>query len=121
MATFERNDRLNELFIKEISKLLVTVKDPGMAGLLTVTGLDLARDRKTAKIFFSVIGSEEDRSSTERALNRAAEYLRQQMKGRLKLRIIPKLSFHYDPTPERAHRIEQIFDQIRAQDEQPPK
>lgn len=117
MATFERNDRLNELFIKEISRLLPSVKDPGVHGLLTITGLDLARDRKTAKIFFSVFGSADEQLSTEKALNRAAEYLRQQLKGRLKLRIIPKLSFHYDPTPERAHRIEQIFDQIRADDE----
>ena len=54
---FSRNDRLRELFRTEIVKALREVKDPGLSGFLTITDVEISADRKTAKVFYSILGS----------------------------------------------------------------
>lgn len=112
---FERNERLNELLLRELSELLRSVKDPGLSGLVTLTGLELAKDRRSARVFYSVLGGEHERESTSRALSRAADFLRMRLKERVSLRSLPQLSFAYDPTPERADRIERLLSRIEGE------
>ncbi|MBI4425713.1 MAG: 30S ribosome-binding factor RbfA [Elusimicrobia bacterium] len=112
---FDRSERVAELLQREISLLLREVKDPGVSGLVTVTGLKLARDRKSAMVFYSVLGSREQKDSTAKALERAANFLRHELRDRVKLRSVPKIAFAYDPTPERAQRIEEILVDIEKE------
>jgi len=112
---FQRNQRIQELLKQEVSLLVREIKDPGVAGLVTVTDLELAKDRKTAKVFFSVLGSDAQRASTAKAFERAAGFLGHQLRERLELRIIPKLSFHVDNTPERASRIDKLLSRLEDQ------
>ncbi len=119
---FSRNDRLKELFLHEISTLLPTLRDPGLSGILTVTGLELAKDQKSAKVFYSVLGTAMDKQSTAAALERSIPFVRKMLYSRLDLKFIPRLTFHYDATPERAHRIENILRSLEpaAPDAPPP-
>ena len=109
---YSRGDRVRELLLHELSGLLREVKDPGIQGLLTITGLKLAKDRKTAVVYFSVLGPAESRASTAKALERSAGWLRSRLFERLQTRIVPSLQFEYDPTPERAQRIEGLLSRI---------
>jgi len=115
---FSRSDRLKELFQHEISGLVAALKDPGLSGFLTVTGVDLSADMKTARVYYSVLGSTLDRESTARALERSAGHLRSELKGKLSIKYIPKIAFVFDETPERAHRIESLLSQLH-EDSQP--
>ena len=117
---FKRSDRLRELFLKEVTRAVSTLKDPGLAGFLTITDLTLSGDMKTAHVYFSVLGSAEDRSSTAEALTRSTGYLRQLLLQKLTLKYVPKLVFEYDQTPERAHRIENLLNRIHAEGELKP-
>lgn len=117
---FKRSDRLKELFLQQVSTLLRDVKDPGISGLLTVTGVDLSPDMKNARVFYSVLGTAEDKERTAEALERAAPYLRQRLRERVRLKFTPKLSFRYDETPERAHRIEDLLARIKSEDPSAP-
>jgi ribosome-binding factor A len=47
-------------------------------------------------------------------LESASGFLRRQLSDRIELRSFPRLRFHWDPTPERADRIEQLLDKIRT-------
>lgn len=109
---FQRDERIVALLHEELSALVRSIKDPGISGLATLTSVELSRDRKTARIYFSVLGGAEDCESTTRALERAADYLRFRLKGALRLKVIPRLEFRYDDTPERAQRIEGILGRI---------
>lgn len=115
---FSRDERLRELFQQEIILALRGVKDPGLSGLLTVTDLALSADRKTARVYFSVLGSERDRQGTTEALERAAPYLRQVLRKRLSLKTIPVIVFSYDDTPRRAAAVEKTFLKIEAEREE---
>ena len=65
---FDRGERISELLLHEVSSLLREVKDPGLAGLVTVTALKLSRDRKDAVAYYSVLGTAEQKESTAKAL-----------------------------------------------------
>ncbi|HEX4049095.1 MAG TPA: 30S ribosome-binding factor RbfA [Elusimicrobiota bacterium] len=106
---YDRAERLKELFKEQVTELLRQVKDPGLTGFLTVTGLDLSADRKTATVFYSVLGSDAERASAGKALERAAPYLRELLKKKVAIRTIPNLKFEYDDTPKKASRIDALL------------
>ena len=109
---YTRNDRLNALFLVEISIALKSVKDPGLSGFLTVTGVELSQDRKVATVYYSVFGETEQKQSTTLALKRAAKFVRHVMTKRLSLRVIPEIVFKFDDTPQRADRVDKILNRL---------
>ena len=109
---YSRNDRLKELYKELITKLLREVKDPGLTGFLTVTDLSLSVDRKTATVYYSILGSEAEREAAGKALERAAPYLRVLLKKELTVKVIPSLVFEYDETPRKASRIDELLNKL---------
>ena len=64
-ADHRRSDRVAEAIREEVATFLAEhAKDPRLTGLVTVTGVDVTRDLRHAKVFVSVMGSETDRAST---------------------------------------------------------
>ncbi len=116
---FSRSDRLRELFRAEIAKALQGVKDPGLSGFLTITDVEISSDRKTLNVFYSLLASLAQRESTRCALERAAPYMRQVLRKRLTLKMIPTIFFIYDDTPRRASRVDKLFLQIEREGEAP--
>jgi ribosome-binding factor A len=114
---FARSERLKELFREEIALALRGVKDPGLSGFLTITDCQLSVDGKTVNVFYSLLGSGVQQESTADALERAAPYIRQVLRKRLKLKMIPAIVFHYDDTPKRASRIDKLLLQIEQEDQ----
>ena len=114
---YDRSERVAELLQQEISLLLREAKDPGIVGLVTVTSLKLARDRKSAVVYYSVLGSAEQKASTAKALERVTPFLRHELRSRVSLKSVPKIVFEYDQTPERAQRIEEILGTIERERE----
>ncbi|MBI5243380.1 MAG: 30S ribosome-binding factor RbfA [Elusimicrobia bacterium] len=113
---FARSERLKELFGQEISRLVSTLKDPGLSGFLTITGVDLSPDMKTARVYYSVLGSLLDRQSTARALERSAGHIRTELTHKLAIKYVPKIVFVFDETPERAHRIESLLNRLHSEE-----
>lgn len=112
---FKRSERLKGLFLKEINAALRDMQDPALSAFLTLTDLDLSPDGKNARVFYSLLGTEEDRAAAQRALERCTPLIRQALFRRLRLKFIPKLAFAFDETPERADRIETLIDQLSAE------
>ena len=115
---FDRNERLRELFRAEITRALREIKDPGVSGLLTVTDLQISSDRKTATVYYSVLGTSLQRGRTARALERCAPFIHHLLVKRLSLRIVPRIVFRFDDTPRRAAGVDKILGEIA--DEEAP-
>jgi ribosome-binding factor A len=109
-----RADRVAEGIREEVARFLSGgAKDPRITGLVTVTGVDVTPDLRQARIFVSIMGSEEERESTLEGLTSLASHLRGTLTRSLRLRFAPELSFAVDPTVERAARIESILSRIK--------
>ena len=115
---YDRGERLKVLYKELVSELLRQVKDPGLTGFLTVTDLELSADRKTAKVYYSVLGSEAQRESAAQALERAAPYLRELLKKKVTVKTIPNLKFEYDETPKKASRIDALIHKLEKERDQ---
>jgi len=107
-----RVGRVGEQIKKELSQILQTeFKDPRL-GFITVTGVDITNDLSEAKVFLSVLGSDEQKEDTLKALAKGTGFLRGELGRRIRLRHTPDLIFKFDSSVEYASRIETLLQQI---------
>ena len=112
--TNRRPDRVAEAIREEVAGFLADgAKDPRVTGLVTVTGVDLTRDLRHAKVFVSVLGSDAERKETFEGLASIASHLRIRVGRALRLRVAPDIEFKPDDSIARAARIETLLAQIK--------
>jgi ribosome-binding factor A len=108
----KRIARLNEQLKREIAELLrAEVRDPRI-GPVSVTGVQVATDLGSARVFVQVVGDDRERAETLAGLDAAAPFLRRTLGQQLRIRRIPELRFLEDQSLERAQRIERILSQV---------
>ena len=113
-----RPDRVAEAIREEVATFLAEgVKDPRVVGLVTVTGVDVTRDLRHAKVFVSILGSDAERAATLDGLGSVAGHLRSRIGRALRLRLAPEIAFKLDQSVAHAARIESLLAQIH--DERP--
>jgi ribosome-binding factor A len=109
----ERTVRLDELLLQEISRIIVRdIHDPRV-GFVTVTKVDVTPDLRHARVWVSIIGQREERTTAFRALGRAMPFVRHQL-GDLRLKRVPELHLLLDDSIERGTRVMQILDDLEA-------
>ena len=110
----QRTERIDELLRQESGQALEReVTDPGI-GFVTVTKVETVPDLSRARVWVSVIGSDEERKETLAALRRAMPFVRHGLGSKITLRRIPELDVRLDDTMERGTRILKIIDDIEA-------
>jgi ribosome-binding factor A len=109
-----RTERINDLLREEISDLVLhELKDPRIGGLVSITEVDVSPDLRHAKVFVSVLGSNEERSSTLDALEAGRRFLQRELRRRVTMRYVPDLAFLPDDSMERGQRILSLIDHER--------
>jgi ribosome-binding factor A len=110
----KRIARVNEQIRRELTYLLQReVRDPRI-GIVTITAIETSPDLYHAKVFYSVMGSDEDRDSAAEGLRAAAGFLRTEIGRRMHIRRAPELHFTYDNTLQHAMHIERLLQEARA-------
>jgi ribosome-binding factor A len=108
-----RIDRVNELLRSEIAELISReIKDPRLAGMISVTEVETTTDLRHAKVFVSVFGTEEERSSSLAALRSATGFVRREVAQRVTFRHMPELEFHLDSSIEQGDKIMRLLRQV---------
>ena len=115
----KRNERLKELFLQEISTALRDINGINSNGILTLTGAELTKDNKVLYVYYSVLGTADDRLRKERILNANSREIRTILFKRLCLKNVPELVFRFDETPEKAAKLENLFNKIRSEHDKP--
>jgi len=101
---------------EEIARLLLREIDDPLVRFVTITDVEVAPDLKSARIFFSVVGEgADDPAQALAGLRRARKFIQHRLAEEAELRFTPVLDFRYDPTAERAQRIETILKSIAAE------
>src|SRR5436190_18895671 len=109
-------ERINDLIRAELSELIGrTVKDPRVAGLVSLTEVETSADLRHAKVFVSVFGSEEEKKATLAALKHAAGFLRHEIAQRLTMRTVPAFEFQLDTSLEHGDRILRLLKQVHEE------
>ena len=119
MSTSNRRSvRVAEAVREEVASFLTEgAKDPRIVGFVTVTGVDVTNDLRHARVYVSIMGSDEEKNTTLEGLESLAPHLRSRVARAIRLRIAPELEFRLDLTVERAARIESLLSDIRRDEE----
>ncbi len=106
---FKRSERIQELLLEEISKLIHHgLKDPRI-GFATITQVDVTDNLKHANVYISVMGTDEEKENTFDGLISAKGFIRKSLGKNLYLRYIPELDFKRDDTQNRVDKISKIL------------
>jgi ribosome-binding factor A len=103
--------RVDESLRQVLSEALLELKDPRI-GFVTVTGVDTSPDLRQARVYVSVLGSEQKREATLEALAAAHGVLQACVARELRLKRTPQLTFEYDPSVERGVRMTKLIDEL---------
>ena len=114
MPPNRRTERVNDLLRQELDSLLRReAKDPRLQSMWSITDVEVTRDLRHAKVFVSVLGSEEEAESTLAGMTAARSYLRRELSHRLNsMHHIPEITFRRDTSIERGARMSAVLDEL---------
>lgn len=92
--------------------LLHEISDPRI-GFATITGVSITKDLKIAKVYYSVLGSDEEKKKTGEGLESATGYIKKIIGQSLKLRFTPEIIFFLDDSPARAIEMDKLFEKLK--------
>jgi len=114
----QRAQRVAETIHKEISSLLIKgLKDPRI-GFVTITSVDVTSDLRQAKVYYTLMGSQEERSRTQAGLTSSSSFIRQHLGRHLRLRFIPEILFEYDASFDYGQNIERLLSEVKPDEQQ---
>jgi ribosome-binding factor A len=85
------------------------LKDPRI-GFVTVTGVETSPDLRHARVYVSVLGSDDERQAAMDGLQSAAGFLQAKVGEQLRMKRTPTLGFEYDDSIDRGMRISELLD-----------
>lgn len=117
MAKSYRKERINVTIKEALSDLLFNqVKDPRV-GFVTITAVEVSKDYESAKVYYTVMGDDDEKEESRKGLISAGNFLRKTISRQLKLRNAPELRFVYDDTLDRSIRVEEAIQEWKKKEE----
>jgi ribosome-binding factor A len=100
--------KVNELVREVVAEAVVDLKDPRI-GFLTITGAETSPDLRHAVIYYSVLGTDQEKADTADGLAHASSRIQRAIGSQTRLRYTPKLDFRVDPSIDEGLRISRIL------------
>ena len=112
-----RKEKVNELVRDVLSEIIQReIKDPRL-GFLSVTGVEVAADLSSARVFISVMGDETQQKDSLAVLQRAKGFMRTELARRVRsMRHIPELIFKLDTSIQTGVRVFELLEQVKRED-----
>ena len=108
-----RSLRVAQQIKRELAEMLRRdLKDERIAGIVSITEVELTGDCRYARIFVSVYGDDAAKQGTLQALTDSTGHIRGELGRRLQLRFAPEVSFRLDDSLERGAKVSQILAKI---------
>ncbi len=108
-----RNERVRKTLMKEIADIIQkNIRDPRIAGVISIIDIEISHDNSYAKVYFSVYASEEAKKQTIEALAENTSKIRFEVGKRIRLRHTPELRFIADDSIERGTKVTDLINKI---------
>lgn len=100
-----RTQQMGEFLREEITDIIRTELDDPRLGFWTVTRVEVPSDLRSARVYVSVLGDDDERKETIAALRGAARFIRGHLRPRMRTRSVPELDIRDDRSMEHAEQI----------------
>ncbi len=109
MVSKTRAQRIADRIREELSEMLITeISDPRLTGI-SITDVHVDRELAYADIYVSALEGETRSKEILDGMEHAQGFMRRELSQRVDLRTFPRLRFRWDPTFEKADRIERLI------------
>jgi ribosome-binding factor A len=109
--------RVAEQIKKDVSQIIgAQIKDPRIAGITSVTEVQLTRDLRYASVYVSIYGSDVEKEETLQTLIRASGFIRSEVGRRIRLRYTPEINFFLDNSIEYGARIDSVIKSLKKEE-----
>ena len=109
---FKRSDRVADKVRLTISEILLKNISISNKGLITITKVNMSRDLRYAKVFFSHIETGLTTKELEKKLNSNKNQIRYHMGNNLETQYVPKINFEFDERYAKSNRIEELLNKV---------
>ena len=110
---YTRATRVADLLKEEISEILCKeVKDPHI-GFITITDVEVSKDLKNSRVYYTILGDEHQAEESANALNRVSSFIKKLLGKRLRMRYMPEISFRYDNSLAYGEKIDHILESLK--------
>lgn len=116
MASGMRQHRLGDQVRKVISEIIQRKLRNPQLGMVTITDVELTKDLRQAKVFYSVYGDETVRQSSAKALRQSTGFIQSELSRSIRIRKVPVLEFIFDESVERGLRIQELLAKIEREE-----
>jgi ribosome-binding factor A len=118
MQEFKRKDRVGAEIRKELASLIRDeVRDPRLLSI-TIQEVRVSRDLAHAKVYYTML-EKSGLDQVQKALDKAANFLRRKLSDSMRLRSVPQLHFSYDVSIDEGARLSALIDSVTVKDPQP--
>lgn len=108
-----KNTRINMEVQRELSKVISQeMKDPRIDPMTSVIAVEVSPDLKQAKVYVSVLGSDEKKQSTLEGLKSATPFIRKHLASTINLRNTPELKFYMDESIAYGVSMSKLIDDV---------
>ncbi len=109
----QRAERVGQQIKRELSDMILRdLKDERIGGIVSITDVECTSDCRSARIFVSVFGTDEQKQGTMAALTNELGYIRGELCRRLQMRFAPELSIKLDDSLERGAKVSDLLGKI---------
>jgi ribosome-binding factor A len=117
MTTHSRPERVGQEIQAAIGDLLARgmLRDPRI-GYITITGVKVSPDLRVAKVFYSMIGTEQERADTQKGLEAAKGFVRREVTSVVNLRVSPEIFFSFDESVGEGDKIDRLLREVRSKE-----
>ncbi len=113
----DRMDRINQQMKRELGTILQQdLSDPRLQ-FVSITAVNVSRDLRSAKVYFSVLGEPHQESIIHEILDKAGGFIRKLISQRLNLRNTPAFSFYYDKSIAFSDQLEETLKEIHDEED----
>ena len=110
-----RLKKLGALLRNEISSIIQEGLTGSHEAMLSVTAVEVAADLRTAKVFVSIYGEEDQKEKSFKKLAASKNLFTKELNKRVRLRRIPELSFLKDNSLAEGSRISSLLDKLEEE------
>ncbi len=115
----QRSNQVAEELRKIVSMILIEdLHDPRM-GFMTITRIEVTGDLRFARIFYSVLGDEEQKESAREALEENMGFIRKMAVERINLKYALELKFELDKSIEHSFHIDEVLKKLKKDEPKP--
>lgn len=113
---FSRMRRVNEQVRRELAEIIRRESDDPGLQMVSISGVDVAKDLAMARVYITVLGEPEERSRCLALLRQGAGFYRSQLGRHVRLKYTPRLEFLEDTSLETGQRLSELIEEARRKD-----